>query len=947
MNSLPTGTVTFLFTDIESSTGLAHEHPETWETARARHHSILRETIEANQGHVFQIIGDSFCAAFHTAGDAIKAAIKAQQNLQNESWGEVVIRVRMGIHTGEAEIHGQEYHGYLTLSLTQRVMSAGHGGQILVSNATENLLQVHLPKGVYLSDMGEHKLKGVSQPVRLFQVIAPGLQSEFPALKTQDAHPNNLPVQLTEFIGREKELAEIAEALAQNRLVTLIGAGGTGKTRLAIEAGAVQLTDHHFTNGVHFVVLAPLENTEAIVPTIASALGFSFYEGGEPRQQLLDYLREKSMLLIMDNFEHLLEGAELVTDILNTAPKVKIIATSRARLSIQGEQLFHLSGMDFPNWEAPQDASEYSAVKLFLQTAHRVHLDFELTPDSLKYITRICRLVEGMPLGILLAASWMEMLAPEEIATEIEKSLDFLETRQRDLPDRQHSMRAVFDYSWKLLTPGEQNVFMKASVFRGGFTREAAQQVTGTSLRDLMGLVDKSLLQRNPYGRYDMHELLRQYAREKLLASNENEQTHTRHLDFFLQLAEEAEPKIRGPEQHDWLKRLDFEHDNLRAALEWSLNEGCVQKGLRLANALIWFWDIRAYWREGMETTRKLLMQPEALPRTLLRANALLTAATLSGSLPTRELQQQYYEESINISREQGDAGKWTLAMGLGLAGFEIFGGDLVTAGSMVEEGLTIARSLEDQWFVAFNLAHAGYFSVAKLDHVEAQKLLEESLELFQSLGDRRWSAIVSSAIAHEDIRQGDFAGARLRFQQTLPFLREERDKDTIQWVLNAMGVMEHAEGNYALAKSYYVESLEIARKLGSSISAPAWNLGCILVYEGDLANAKALFAEYMNLARQMGGKGRMAYAIQGYAGLAAVQKQARKAVMLLAATRKLQEDAADKSLISPSGEADFARNLAIAREQVDEATFNAAWAEGHAMTTEQVVALALDESLE
>jgi non-specific serine/threonine protein kinase len=263
----------------------------------------------------------------------------------------------------------------------------------------------------------------------------------------------------------------------------------------------------------------------------------------------------------------------------------------------------------------------------------------------------------------------------------------------------------------------------------------------------------------------------------------------------------------------------------------------------------------------------------------------------------------------------------------------------------MVEESMAIARSLGDKWLVAFTLAYAGHLSIAKLDHVEAQKLLEESLELFQSLGDRRWSAIVSSAIAHEDIRQGDFAGARLRFQQALPILREERDKDTLRWALNALGVMAHAEGNYDLAKGYYFEALENARDVGSGILSPAWNLACILLYDGDLAGAKVLFAECMGLAQKDGAKATIAYAIQGYAALAAVQKQAQKAIMLLAATRKLQEEAADKSILSPAGEADFSRTLAIAREQLDEAMFNAAWEEGYAMTMEHAIELAQGET--
>ncbi|MCP4589222.1 MAG: hypothetical protein GY842_00620, partial [bacterium] len=410
----------------------------------------------------------------------------------------------------------------------------------------QELLHNRLSSGVELRDMGKHRLKNLAYPEHIFQVVAPDLHADFPPLRTLDYRPNNLPVQPTPFVGREAVLAEIAGRLHDPdcRLLTLLGPGGSGKTRLALETGAAQLDN--YSHGVWFVPLAALQSVDAIVPTVARALGFSFYAdaggsaGPDPQQQLLDYLRQKTMLIIMDNYEHLLsplnppmggtKGGDLVTDILKTAPDVKVLATSRARLNVQGEQLFPVAGMNFPAKDTLEQAAQYSAIKLFLGSARRVQPDFELTPANLADVARICRLVQGMPLGILLAAGWIEMLTPAEIAAEIGTSLDFLETDVRDVPARHRSMRAVFDHSWNLLTERERQVLHGLSVFRGGCTREAAQEITGASLRELMALVRKSLLHRASGGRYEMHELLRQYSAERLDQSpTESEAVRDRH----------------------------------------------------------------------------------------------------------------------------------------------------------------------------------------------------------------------------------------------------------------------------------------------------------------------------------------------------------------------------------------------------------------------------------
>ncbi len=382
---------------------------------------------------------------------------------------------------------------------------------------------------------------------------------------------HNLPVQPTPFVGREEELASLARLLADEdlQLITILGPGGMGKTRLALEAS--QRQSAAFSDGVYFVALAPLTAPEQMPPAIAEAVRFSFYDGGSPREQLIDFLREKQMLLVLDNFEHLLEGTALVAEILQNAPAVRVLATSRERLNLQSETVLLLDGMDFPEWETPEDAAAYSAVRLFLQSAHRMQPDFALSADNIGYVARICRLVQGVPLGIVLAAAWIGMLELSEIASEIERSLDFLESDLRDLPERQRSLRAVFEYSWNLMSEHERDVFMRLSVFRGGFTREAAQEVSGASLKTLMTLVNKSLLRRDPSGRYDVHELLRQYAEARLHGNAAAEaDTRNRHSTFYTTLLALQNPHTVELNKVG-LGIIESEIDNVWVALDWAI----------------------------------------------------------------------------------------------------------------------------------------------------------------------------------------------------------------------------------------------------------------------------------------------------------------------------------------------------------------------------------------
>ena len=682
-----------------------------------------------------------------------------------------------------------------------------------------------------------------------------------------DAPKHNLPAQVTPFVGRVAELRELARLLTDPgvRLLSIVGMGGMGKTRLALEAGMAQVG--HFEHGVYFVPLAPLHSADAIVPTIAGALGLVLRESGEPRQQLLDHLRHKIMLIILDNLEHLLacpapgrgDGVGLVSDIMRAATNVKVLATSRVRLSMQEEHLFHLAGMDFPDWETPADALEYSAVKLFLQSARRVRPGFELAADDLKYVARICRLAEGMPLGILLAAAWVEMLTPQEIAAEMQRSLDFLATDLRDVPERQRSIRAVFDYAWNSLAQREREVFRALSVFRGGFAREAAQQVTGAGLRELMGLVNKSLLHRAPTGRYEIHELLRQYGDEKLAESAEADTIHQRHLEYHLALAEHSREAISGQRQAYWLHCLGVESDNLRAALDWCLASGNVQTGLRLAVCLRSFWVQRCL-REGRDWLKRLLA---AAPQ------------------PTLER-----------------------ATGLQILGV-----------------------------IAYNLG----------DYACASTVLEESLALFEAQGDLPAIADTTFRLAWPLMALGDLACSRRLLQRSLELYQDLSKPEQAAYVILWMGELARAEGDLARARELHEQSVALHRRLENKIrlSQALPNLGLVLIHFGELDRSQALFKEDLSIELELG-TAATSLSFMGFACLANARGQPLRAVRLLGARDAMCKTTGQH--VEAADRPDYERNLASLRAQLGEAAFEAAWAEGEAMTMEQAVELAMSD---
>ena len=767
--------------------------------------------------------------------------------------------------------------------------------------------ELGIEPGSSTTEMYEAIREGREIPVQAHLASGKGRVSALMPDAVEDRH--NLPAQTTPFVGREAELAELARLLADPgvRLLSILGAGGMGKTRLALEAGRAQLGS--FEHGVYYVPLAPLESVETIVPTTAEALGFSFYKGVEPRQQLLEYLRRKHMLLVMDNLEHLLacpepdgrDGAELVSDILRTAPEVKVLVTSRARLNVQGEWLLNLDGMAFPEWETeeeaarrlPEDAAdpegwtEYSAIELFLQNARRTCPDFELEADDLKQISRICRLVDGMPLGILLAAGWLTMLTPAEIADqisgqisgqqsgEIEASLDFLETELRDVPKRQRSMRTLFDHSWKLLTEREQEVFQWLSVFRGGFTRQAAQWVASASLRELRALVDKSLLQREPDGRYGMHELLRQYAADKIRRADrlrradglhqagkarraeelgevlpEEKETRDRHCTYYADYLRGKEAHLTGRGQQQALADIGAEIENVRAAWSWAVDQGKVEEMEHSVESIAEFYRIRAWFQEGEEIFAKAVQrlvegQEEFSDREseMVLGKLLARQGWFCGCLGLVEKGSELLQRSLGIFHDLGAQRETAYALyHLGYDVLEQAGGR-----PLYQEGLAIFEEIGDRRGIALTLGGLGWDAVLQQgEYKTAKRLFQESLAIFRELGNQEGMADSLTGLGYTLWTLGDYGEARQLHYEGLGLRLEIGHHKGIADSLDFLAHDSCGLEEYEEARALWQESLANYREIGN-LWGMAWALGNM----GELANVLGEHAEALQLAQE------------------------------------------------------------------------------------------------
>ncbi|TME76147.1 MAG: adenylate/guanylate cyclase domain-containing protein, partial [Chloroflexi bacterium] len=608
--SLPTGTVTFFFSDIEGSTRLIQQLGERYPDVLLAHHTVLRQALAEHGGNELRTEGDSFFIVFGSALDACSGAAAAQQALQSHAWPEGGrVQVRIGLHTGEATLVGNEYLG-LDVHRAARVASAAHGGQVLVSETTRALVDHVLPSSLTLKDLGLHRLKDLARPERLYQLNIDGLPGEFPALRTLEATPNNLPTQMTSFIGRDDQVREGRELLSRARLLTLTGPGGTGKTRLSLQIAADVMDQ--FPDGVYFVPLAAVQDPELVPSAIAQALAISSTGGRRPIDALLEHLHDKRTLLVLDNFEQLLPAAPLAIMLLEGSPGLRVLVSSRSVLRVYGEQEFPVPPLAVPDLKALPSLSalsQFEAVRLFIERAVAVKPDFRATNENAPAIAGICERVDGLPLAIELAAARIKLFSPQALLSRLEKSLTALGSGARDLPSRQQTLRGAIQWSYEMIDAPGRRLLARFSVFARGGSLEQVESVCGPpddiggDVIDMLDqLADQSLVRRLPdfsEPRFLMLQTIREFAAERLEQSDEAAAIKDRHVQAFIALVQQAQPYVFGSRRKEWLDRLEMEDDNLRAALDWTLATGDAKNAMLLAACLWRFWQMRGHIHEG------------------------------------------------------------------------------------------------------------------------------------------------------------------------------------------------------------------------------------------------------------------------------------------------------------------------------------------------------------
>jgi predicted ATPase/class 3 adenylate cyclase len=805
---------TFLFTDIEGSTRLWEEQPERMRLALARHDALARAVVDAQHGIVVKMTGDGLHAVFDDPSDAVGAALRLQQALADPAATDgVALSVRCGLHLGAVERRDGDFFG-AAVNRAARIMSAAHGGQVLLSQSVADLVLHRLPPEAALRDLGRVRLRDLANPERVYQLLHPRLRGEFPPLRSLEATPNNLPEQLTSFIGRERELADVERLLRQTRLLTLAGSGGLGKTRLSLQVAANVL--EAWPDGVWFVELAPLSDARLVPQVLATVLGVKEDAGRPVIDAVMRHVADRALLVVLDNCEHLLSAcADIARQLLQASPRLRILASSREPLRVSGETTYPVPALpvhDPREGVTPAALLQCEGVRLFVERAVAAQPSFQLTPANAAAVAEICYRLDGIPLALELAAARVRALSVDTIAARLGDRFRLLTAGDPTALPRQRTLRALIDWSYDLLTEAERALLRRLAVFAGGFTLDAVEAVGAAAdlepsrtVDTLIQLVEKSLVALEAAGeRYRLLETVRQYAEERLEESGEGTEARDRHLAFYVELAERARPELTGPKQGAWLARLDLERENLLAAHAWADRaQGGAELGLRLVIAAKQYWINRGLLELGHRATLEALARPQAQRRTVGRSRGLLGAGQLCCFMGRYEAAEVYLQESLAIAREIGDRGRIAAVL-QPLAMASLGQGDAAKARGHLEEALALARALGNDREIA-----AAQNALAQVYRVEgaldaAEPLYRDVLALARKLGDREIIGIALLNLAMVAVGRGSHDAARAALLEVVSIVEEIGSEPAAQSMAEVSAGLASARGEWDRAARFY-----------------------------------------------------------------------------------------------------------------------------------------------
>jgi predicted ATPase/class 3 adenylate cyclase len=957
---LPTGTVTFLFTDIEGSTHLLQRLSDEYARVLDESQLILRAAFAAQGGVEVDTQGDSFFVAFPTALGAVAAAVEATRALAAHPWPEGgALQVRIGVHTGAPHLVGARYVG-LDVHRAARIAAAGHGGQILLSASTRALVEHDLPDGVTLRELGAYRLKDLHDPETITQLVLAELPSDFPPLKTLDRRTHNLPIQPTPLLGREHQLAALTVLLrrADVRLVTVTGVGGIGKTRLGLQAAAEVLED--FPDGVYFVRLSRLVDPDLVLLTILQTLGLKEGAGEPIAQTLHEYLREKQLLLALDNFEQVVAAAPEVGELVAQCSGLKILVTSRVPLRLRAEHDYPLGPLPLPDPNQmlpPDQLTQYAAVALFVERAAAAQPDFAVTTANAPAIAEICARLDGLPLAIELAAARVRVLPPEALLSRLSHQLQLLTGGARDLEARQQTMRATIAWSVALLGAAEQALFRRLGAFAGGGTLEAIEAVClspegaaplETDLLDGLGaLVDQSLVQRREEGgepRFGMLHVIREYAREQLDESEEAEALRRAHAAHYLTEVERLEPVLEGPDLLERFARLERDHDNLRAALGWSLERQAAETVVRLWLGAHPFWTMSGQWIEQGQWLSQTMSLSHDLPPPL-RARLLSRAGYFMRLQGKISAATQLLEESLALFRTRNDIAGVGKALGelavlaLGQARFE-------QAEQLFEESLRMLREVDDHTGVLEVLREQADAPYLRGDYQTAKTLYKQALALAERLGDIHDLAACRAALGELALLEGNIADAEALLQEALVAEQQLHDSNCSGITLGWLGRLALERGDVVGAHESLNQSLELFRQIARHawIAETQVFLGMAHFASSNVHLAEAAYLAALRitrgLERGLGNRRRIAAGFEALAEVAVSRRQAERAARLLgAATQLLTSVGAAPVPLPPRLRAQREQAIAQARQALGEPAWEAAFAAGGALSLDEALA--------